>query len=362
MDRGAMEGYVKHAQSIIDSSPQMDEANTKAAILRDFIELLNWEIPTNTQLEYPVEAFGQTYKVDYALILESNPVAFLEAKGADTALTEKHNEQLSSYMTNKNVNYGILANAKRYRFFERHVDGSDVDVQMIGDVELQNLPDRLTVLNAYTKDKIETDESKEILGRITELREAQRALKHEKEDVATEIVSVLSEHVSEHISSIAESQSKEMIDRLIKDIGSEIDPDSTISSNDDLDAIEPTGPTETSDDVEGYVIEILTDGSTLTTFTTDNQTDAMVEAVDHLIDNRDLLSKIEPLPYIPGREKAIINDEPTSPHNEDAMIVSRELTQGYYIDTNMNKEAKQRHLERLAKKCNVDINFRGAWS
>ena len=142
MDRGAMEGYVKHAQSIIDSSPQMDEANTKAAILRDFIELLNWEIPTNTQLEYPVEAFGQTYKVDYALILESNPVAFLEAKGADTALTEKHNEQLSSYMTNKNVNYGILANAKRYRFFERHVDGSDVDVQMIGDVELQNLPDR----------------------------------------------------------------------------------------------------------------------------------------------------------------------------------------------------------------------------
>ncbi|SEH36915.1 hypothetical protein SAMN05192561_10198 [Halopenitus malekzadehii] len=44
----------------------MDEANTKAAVLRDFLELLDWQIPQNTQLEYSVEAFGQTYKVDYA--------------------------------------------------------------------------------------------------------------------------------------------------------------------------------------------------------------------------------------------------------------------------------------------------------
>jgi len=36
----------------------MDEANTKAAVLRDFLKLLNWQIPQNTQLEYSVEAFG----------------------------------------------------------------------------------------------------------------------------------------------------------------------------------------------------------------------------------------------------------------------------------------------------------------
>ena len=115
------------------------------------MDLVGWEIPTNTQLEYPVEAFGQTYKVDYALMLEGTPLAFLEAKGVDTALTEGHNEQLSSYMTNMNVNYGILANGKRYRFFQRRVDASNVDVQQVGDVNLQDLPDRMGVLEAFTK-------------------------------------------------------------------------------------------------------------------------------------------------------------------------------------------------------------------
>jgi len=84
MDRDAVIGYVDRAEVVLSTSPQLDEANTKAAILRDFLELLGWKIPANTQLEYSVEAFGQTYKVDYALILEGTPVAFLEAKGADT--------------------------------------------------------------------------------------------------------------------------------------------------------------------------------------------------------------------------------------------------------------------------------------
>ena len=65
---------VDHAQAIIEAAPQMDEANTKAALLRDFLDLLDWTIPDNTQLEYSVKAFGKTYKVDYALILEGAPV------------------------------------------------------------------------------------------------------------------------------------------------------------------------------------------------------------------------------------------------------------------------------------------------
>jgi len=203
----------------------MDEANTKAAILRHFLDLLDWEIPKNTQLEYSVEAFGRTYKVDYALILEGTPVAFLEAKGADTALTADHDEQLSSYMMNKNVTYGILTNGKQYRFFQRRVDATNVDVQKVGDVALGNLPGRLAILNAYEKDAIESGESGKILGRINELQEARRVLEVEKDDLAVELSNVLADRVSESISSLAETQTKEMIDRLVADIESEIDAD-----------------------------------------------------------------------------------------------------------------------------------------
>lgn len=60
MDEQAVGDYVKEARSLIEASPQMDKANTKAAILRDFLDLLDWNIPTNTKLEYSVKAFGKT--------------------------------------------------------------------------------------------------------------------------------------------------------------------------------------------------------------------------------------------------------------------------------------------------------------
>ncbi|QKY21203.1 type I restriction enzyme HsdR N-terminal domain-containing protein [Halolamina sp. CBA1230] len=225
MNRDAVRGYVEQSEAVLDSSPQMDEANTKAAVLRDFLELLDWQIPQDTQLEYSVEAFGNTYKVDYALILEGTPVAFLEAKGADTSLTHDHEEQLSSYMTNKNVTYGILSNGKQYRFFQRRVDASNVDVQKVGDVALEDLPSRLAVLKAYEKDAIESGESGKILGRINELREARQTLEAEKDDLAVELSNALANEVSDSISSLAETQAKEMIDRLVEDINSEIDAD-----------------------------------------------------------------------------------------------------------------------------------------
>lgn len=227
MKRDAVRDYVEQSEAVLDSSPQMDEANTKAAILRDFLDLLDWAIPENTQLEYSVEAFGQTYKVDYALILEGTPVAFLEAKGADTSLTADHDEQLSSYMMNKNVNYGILTNGKQYRFFQRRVDASNVDVQKVGDVDLKDLSDHMAVLKAYEKSAIESGESSKILGRINELREARRTLKAEKDGLAVDLSNLLAEQVSDSISSLAETQAKEMIDRLVADIDSEINADET---------------------------------------------------------------------------------------------------------------------------------------
>jgi len=225
MNRDAVRDYVKQSDAVLEASPQMDEANTKAAILRDFLDLLDWQIPQNTQLEYSVEAFGQTYKVDYALILDGTPVAFLEAKGADTALTADHDEQLSSYMMNKNVNYGILTNGKQYRFFQRRVDASNVNVQEVGDVDLEDLPNRLAVLKAYEKVAIESGESGKILGRINELREARRTLETDKDDLAVELSNTLADEVSDSISPLAETQAKEMIDRLVDDIDSEIDAD-----------------------------------------------------------------------------------------------------------------------------------------
>lgn len=359
MDEAEVRNYVEHAQSVIDDAPQMDEANTKAAVLRDFLSLLGWEIPTNTQLEYSVNVGTRSYKVDYALLLEGAPVAFFEAKGVDTALTSDHREQLATYMKNENVNWGILSNGERYQFLRREVVNTNVSVEVLTEADLQQLPEQLTILQAFTKNAIEAGDSEKIANRIEELKTARATLEEEKDDLSADVASVLTENVSETLSTLAESKAKEMIDDLVREIDEEID---TSGNRSHFEAVDESSVEESkTNEQEGYIIKIQNGKETIATFSDDVQSDVMSEVVSYLIDNYDLIPEIEPLPYIPGREKAIINDEPSSPHDEEAMRVPRELSGDYYLETHANKEGKKRTVRTLAKECGLETTFVGKW-
>ena len=359
MDEEEVKDYVDHAQSVIDNAPQMDEANTKAAVLRDFLDLLGWKIPTNTQLEYSVKVGTRSYKVDYALLLEGAPVAFFEAKGVDTALTSDHREQLATYMKNENVNWGILSNGEQYQFLRREIVDTNVNVEVLTEADLQQLPEKLTILRAFTKDAIEAGDSEKIANRIEELKTARSTLKEDKDALSADIASVLTENVSETLSTLAESKAKEMIDDLVQEIDEEIDTDGSQSHVETVD--DPPVEEDESDEKDGYIVKLKNGGETLATFSDDVQSDVMAGAVSYLIENYDLISEIEPLPYIPGREKAIVNDEPSSPHDKDAMRLPKELSGGYHLETHDNKKGKKRTVRTLAKECGLEVSFAGEW-
>jgi hypothetical protein len=356
MDRSDVEEYIEETQSTIDASPQMGEATTKAAVLRDFLEILDWDIPDNTQLEYSVNAFGKTYKVDYALILEGTPVAFIEAKGVDTPLNGKHREQLSAYLKNEDVNWGILTNAEEYEFYRRRIVDSKIEIDNLANLRLRNLSDRITVLRAFTKEAIQTGNSEKIATRINKLQEARTTLETEKDELANEIKKTLTESVSDVISSQSESQAKEMIDRLVADIETEIDSDGGSSAPDEIETPD-TSPSKSSE----YVIRIKDGDETIATFSGDVQGDVMGKAVDYLVENHGLISKVEPLPYRPGRDRITIHNQTTYPDENKEMRSPRELTGGYYVETHDNSKAKYERLENLAEKSGLGIEFDGAW-
>jgi len=233
MNEQAVKEYIEQAQSTIESAPQMQEATTKAAVLRNFLDLLNWEIPADTQLEYSVKAFNRTYKVDYALVLEGTPVAFLEAKGVDTPLTQKHRKQLRAYLKNEDVNWGILTNGKEYEFYRREVVDSKVQVNSLTTAQLSDLSANMTILRAFTKDAIQSGESEKFANQIRELEDSINTLDSEKAEIAEQITSLLIDCVSEAIKPHAESQAKETIDRLRDDIAQEISMEQTNSPEPD---------------------------------------------------------------------------------------------------------------------------------
>lgn len=93
----------------------------------------------------------------------------------------------------------------------------------------------------------------------------------------------------------------------------------------------------------------------------DNQTEAMKKVTNDLIENHDLPSETEPLPYVPGTKRALINTEPTHPADGEDMRTYRELTNGTYLYTSFDKRRKKHHLKTLAEKCNVEVEFQGDW-
>lgn len=359
MNEDAVSDYVDHARATIQSEPQMDEANTKAAVLRNFLDLLNWTIPTDTQLEYSVKAFGKTYKVDYALILDGTPVAFLEAKGVDTTLSEKHREQLAAYLKNEDVNLGILTNGKEYEFYRREVVDSKVNVNTLGTAKLNSLKDRVTTLSAFTKDAIQTNESIKILNRIRELREARETLETNKDPLAKQVSDLFVENVSETIESQTESQAKEMIDRLVEDIESEINdddgrPDPSIqeSSPESDRSTKPGGE-------DFYGIQLVENDNVLVEFEGSQQVDPFTDIIDHLLNDSDLASELKPFPYIPGRTRPIIHNQTS--HDGKQMKQPRKLTNDYYVEVNLSAGQKQREIERLVGETSFDVRFTGDW-
>jgi hypothetical protein len=351
MDAESVQEYVTSAKTAINESPQMGEATTKAAILSDFIELLGWEVPINTELEYSVKALGRTFKVDYALVLDGRPVAFVEAKGLDTPLSREHREQLSEYLRSEDVNWGILANGEEYEFYQRRIIDSEVRIEAVEKTTLEKLPQKINILEAYQAETIRAEESGPIIEHIRKLRESRETLNEDKEELAVSVAELLTESVSDVIESDAKTQAKEMIDRLVADVDQQISPAATDSDDETLPPSEPSGePPETPD---SYRATLARNRGIEEQFENTVQSDLMIAVVDYLIQTHNLVSAVEPLPYIPGKKRAIINDEPT--YNGSEMAQPREVGEGYYVEVNLSWPQKKREMERMADACGVDI-------
>lgn len=112
------------------------------------------------------------------------------------------------------------------------------------------------------------------------------------------------------------------------------------------------------DTTDSYVVLFSNDGDVIGALSGRNQTDAMREATDYLIEHRDLIENIEDVPWVPGNKKAILND---TDEWEDSVANYYELESGYFLDTRLSKEAKKRELRRMADRCGVAVEFAGEW-
>lgn len=350
MDGEGLRSFVDQSESIIDASPQMDEENTKVKVINPLIELLGWDIYSDeVELEYTIKIATTSTKVDYALILEENPVVFIEAKGLDTEINQEHREQLGSYMRQKGVDWGLLTNGRIFEVLKRKQDTDKPIETTLGKFELADLPDNPIALQLLTKDSIESGNSENIAANLEAKRRAITKLREQKNEIASELTLTITEAIGESINQEIEPQSKEFIDQVVQAL-----EESMIQAGEGNDRKAPKLNPESQ-----YIVRLTAGETTVTTFSDETQSVLMAEVASYLITEYDLLSHIS-VPYVPGKTKALIHEEAEHPDGSD-MRNPYELPEGRVIETHDNSSGKQRSLEDLSGKCGLGVEFSGQW-
>lgn len=215
METDELVEHVERSQSMIDSSPQMDEQNTRRKLIEPLLELLGWNmLSPEVELEYSVQMGVGTKKVDYAMMLEGTPVVFVEAKGVDSSISDSHRSQLKSYMRQTGVDWGLLTNGVRLELLKRKKDGDRPDEVSLGTFSLQELSDNIHFLRALSKDSIETGEAERIAENIEATQRAATRLRENKESIANQITQVVTDEVGDSVSQTVQDGAKQFVDVL----------------------------------------------------------------------------------------------------------------------------------------------------
>jgi len=336
METEAIEEYAAYATKILDANPQMDEANTKAKLVRDLLELLDWNFATDVELEYPVPMATRTHKVDYALLVEDTPVVFVEAKGSDSSLSDDHREQLRSYMRNQNIDWGLLTNGRTNEIYQRHVVNAKVKVERLGRARVAELSRKSNLLSALSKQSIESGEAEQIAQRITEIEQAKDELRENKEEIAEEVARTIAERVGDSISKQAENEAKTLVDNLVAELENEaeIERDTPKSTSDFWVEVEQTtGITQQNGDV------IFRDDETAT--------EQLRNFVGLLYDEG--YFDESDLPVESGPTRYLLHTEPVH-KGEKEMLQPNEIRNGIYVETHNNTEQKKRFIRKLEEK------------
>ena len=132
-----------------------NEEATKQVSIRPFIHALGYNTYdlSEVQPEFVADPRQRgNERVDFVIKMNDKPIILVEAKSAETKLTDNHWRQLHDYFAAVEVEFGILTNGIEYRFYADHEKPNILDSVPFLIMNILN-PDRnaATILEGFTK-------------------------------------------------------------------------------------------------------------------------------------------------------------------------------------------------------------------
>lgn len=176
------------------------EEATKQSLILPFFQFLGYDV--FNPLEFCPE-FDADYgvkkgeKVDYAIIIDGEPLILIEAKCISENL-DKHGSQLFRYFSTTKAKFGVLTNGIKYRFFTDLEENNKMDQRPFFEIDILNLNDyQIKYLENFKKDKLDVES---ILDTASELKYTsliKEFLKNELNSTSDDFTNYILSHIYE---------------------------------------------------------------------------------------------------------------------------------------------------------------------
>ncbi len=138
----------------------MTEEATKMSMIVPFFQLLGYDVfnPLEFCPEYTADVgIKKVEKVDYAIIINNEPVILIECKSCTDSL-DRHSSQLFRYFGTTSAKFGILTNGIIYKFYTDLDESNKMDLTPFLEINLENLKDSLIPsLKKFCKPEFDKD-------------------------------------------------------------------------------------------------------------------------------------------------------------------------------------------------------------
>lgn len=154
----SLKQLIKKFESIKDQI-KTEEA-TKMSLIVPFFQLLGYDVfnPQEFCPEYTADVgIKKGEKVDYAILLNSQPVILIEAKSVNKKL-DKHSSQLFRYFVTTSARFAILTNGIVYQFYTDLEETNKMDKDPFLEFNLLDLKDnQITQIEKFHRKQLDVD-------------------------------------------------------------------------------------------------------------------------------------------------------------------------------------------------------------
>ncbi|MCW4034998.1 MAG: type I restriction endonuclease [Candidatus Bathyarchaeota archaeon] len=153
----AIDNYIEKAYKILKNNAKMNEADTSATLVEPLLkEVLGWdtENPDEINREHSIGSYENKDRVDIALILNDDPVVFIEVKSANTQLQNRFAKQAINYAHADGVSWCILTNGHELRVYNAFWKVKGIERKMLFRLSIDEYKEKISKLKLLSKESL----------------------------------------------------------------------------------------------------------------------------------------------------------------------------------------------------------------